>query len=139
MIDKQELLQALQDPEIVRQLHIYSDLDKGRRNQHHTLGRGVNQASPGDHNHDGKNTTKLSSVKTISVTWANGTNVATVSHGLKSTPGAVVVTLQSASTTSRWITVNNVTATTVDLQLFNTAGAVTAGPNTHTVHMIALP
>lgn len=34
-------------------LHRFSDVDSSWRAQHHTLGTGKNQASPGDHIHDG--------------------------------------------------------------------------------------
>ena len=34
-------------------IHRFSDVDSSWRAQHHTLGPGKNQASPGDHTHDG--------------------------------------------------------------------------------------
>lgn len=46
-IDRAELLQLLRDPEVSRVIHIYSDLDKGVKAQHHTLGKLINQAKPG--------------------------------------------------------------------------------------------
>ena len=59
MIDRQELIQLLQDPDVVRQAHIFSDLDKGPRAQHHSLGKQRWQASPGPHKHDGKDSTLI--------------------------------------------------------------------------------
>lgn len=41
------------------QAHHRSDVDANRKSQHHTLGVGHNQASPGDHIHDGVNGKKL--------------------------------------------------------------------------------
>lgn len=43
----------------VNDFHINSDVDKSTIAQHHTLGIQANQAAPGDHNHDGKNTRKV--------------------------------------------------------------------------------
>ena len=37
----------------VSDFHKYSDLDGNNKSQHHTLGAGANQASPGNHSHDG--------------------------------------------------------------------------------------
>lgn len=45
----------------VNDFHINSDVDKSTLAQHHTLGIQANQASPGDHNHDGRNSRKLDS------------------------------------------------------------------------------
>lgn len=39
--------------------HSNSDVDGSSVAQHHTLGISHNQASPGDHNHNGKNSRKL--------------------------------------------------------------------------------
>jgi hypothetical protein len=38
----------------VNKFHSNSDVDTSTVSQHHTLGIGHNQASPGDHKHDGK-------------------------------------------------------------------------------------
>jgi len=38
----------------VNKLHSNSDVDSSVTGQHHTLGISHNQASPGDHKHDGK-------------------------------------------------------------------------------------
>lgn len=39
--------------------HTNSDVDTSTQAQHHTLGIAHNQASPGDHKHDGKSSKKL--------------------------------------------------------------------------------
>lgn len=46
-------------PQESRRAHARSDADLGPRSLHHTLGTGHNQASPGDHYHDGLNSKKL--------------------------------------------------------------------------------
>jgi hypothetical protein len=46
-------------PEEVNKLHANSDLDASTVAQHHTTGFGHNQASPGDHRHDGKTSKKI--------------------------------------------------------------------------------
>lgn len=43
----------------VNDFHINSDVDKSTLSQHHTLGIQPNQASPGDHNHDGRNSRRV--------------------------------------------------------------------------------
>lgn len=43
----------------VNDFHANSDVDKSTLSQHHTLGVQPNQASPGDHNHDGKNSKRI--------------------------------------------------------------------------------
>ena len=43
----------------VNDFHSNSDVDKSTLAQHHTLGPQPNQASPGDHTHDGKTSKKL--------------------------------------------------------------------------------
>jgi hypothetical protein len=45
--------------EAVNKLHSNSDLDTSTNSQHHTLGIGQNQASPGSHTHNGKNSKKI--------------------------------------------------------------------------------
>lgn len=42
-------------PRIVNLFHSRSDKDSNQSAQHHTLGLDHNQASPGDHTHDGRN------------------------------------------------------------------------------------
>jgi hypothetical protein len=46
--------------------HTNSDLDASSVAQHHTLGTQHNQASPGDHKHDGKNSKLLGKGKDLS-------------------------------------------------------------------------
>jgi hypothetical protein len=46
-------------PEESRKAHQRSDADLGPRSLHHTLGIKRNQASPGDHNHDGTTSKKI--------------------------------------------------------------------------------
>jgi hypothetical protein len=43
----------------VKDFHLNSDVDQNAISQHHTLGPLANQASPGDHVHDGKTSAKL--------------------------------------------------------------------------------
>lgn len=47
------------EPKEVNKLHARSDLDSSTESQHHTLGPKANQASPGDHLHDGRASKKL--------------------------------------------------------------------------------
>ena len=46
-------------PDKVNNLHRYSDNDTSPVAQHHTLGLDQNQASPGNHTHDGRNSQTL--------------------------------------------------------------------------------
>lgn len=50
----------------VNDFHANSDVDKSTLSQHHTLGIQPNQASPGDHNHDGRNSRRISSTNIAS-------------------------------------------------------------------------
>jgi hypothetical protein len=43
----------------VKELHLNSDVDENPLATHHTLGARPNQASPGDHVHDGKTSKKI--------------------------------------------------------------------------------
>jgi hypothetical protein len=43
----------------VNDFHSNSDVDKSTLSQHHTLGIQPNQASPGDHTHDGRNSRRI--------------------------------------------------------------------------------
>lgn len=43
----------------VKEYHLNSDVDESPIAHHHTLGVDPNQASPGDHNHNGKNSKRL--------------------------------------------------------------------------------
>jgi hypothetical protein len=55
----------------VNDFHANSDVDKSTISQHHTLGIQPNQASPGDHNHDGRNSRRIkgSSIETTTVNF----------------------------------------------------------------------
>jgi hypothetical protein len=61
----------------VNEFHANSDVDKSTISQHHTLGIQPNQASPGDHNHDGRNSRRIKAssieVKSIPFTVVGGT------------------------------------------------------------------
>jgi hypothetical protein len=61
----------------VNEFHANSDVDKSTISQHHTLGIQPNQASPGDHNHDGRNSRRIkgTAVETVTVNFipAGGT------------------------------------------------------------------
>lgn len=48
-------------PVEVNRIHFKSDVDSGFRAQHHTLGTGHDQSSPGDHSHDGFNSRPITS------------------------------------------------------------------------------
>ncbi len=45
--------------EEVNRFHLNSDKDSSATALHHTLGTGPSQASPGNHNHDGKNSKRI--------------------------------------------------------------------------------
>ena len=47
------------DPQTVAKFHEKADTDAGADSLHHTLGPRNGQSSPGDHNHNGKNSRKL--------------------------------------------------------------------------------
>jgi hypothetical protein len=48
--------------------HRKSDLDSSQAAQHHTLGISYNQASPGDHQHDGKTSRKIDAADIANLT-----------------------------------------------------------------------
>lgn len=50
---------ASPDKRVVDDFHLHSDVDETRSSQHHTLGFGANQASPGSHKHDGNDSYQL--------------------------------------------------------------------------------
>lgn len=58
----------------VNALHINSDVDKSTLSQHHTLGVLPNQASPGDHIHDGKTSRRIKAgdLETVRVDFIPG-------------------------------------------------------------------
>lgn len=57
-------------PADVRKLHARADVDLGPRSLHHTLGTSRNQASPGDHTHDGVTSKQIIKDGKVSVTFA---------------------------------------------------------------------
>jgi len=52
--------------EVVNDFHENSDVDSRAEAQHHTLGPNPNQASPGNHTHDGGDSELLLTTETIS-------------------------------------------------------------------------
>lgn len=58
-MNRQELIELLKDPDLIRILHSVSDVDRGPKVQHHTLGKEPNQAAPGNHRHDGTTSTVI--------------------------------------------------------------------------------
>lgn len=50
-------------PHSTDRLHARSDVDSNSKAQHHTLGNGANQSSPGDHIHDGISSKKIGPVQ----------------------------------------------------------------------------
>lgn len=63
-------------PGQVNAFHTRSDVDSGPLAQHHSLGYNHNQASPGDHTHDGTSSRKIGYKLGLTVTGAKGGNVA---------------------------------------------------------------
>ena len=60
-------------PVEVNRLHSQSDRDRSPTAQHHTLGISRNQASPGDHIHDGKSSRLVGVGMALTVTTTAGT------------------------------------------------------------------
>lgn len=71
-------------PQVVGAFHKRSDVDSKTVAQHHTLGPGHNQASPGDHKHDGTSSKKL--MDGITIGGAKGGNTALADLLLKLAP-----------------------------------------------------
>lgn len=63
-------------PRDVNFFHTRADTDTSSSSVHHTLGIGHNQASPGDHVHDGKSSRKVGVGLSLTVTGAKAGNVA---------------------------------------------------------------
>lgn len=61
---------------LVNKFHSRSDVDRSARAQHHTLGFRPNQASPGNHIHDGTTARKLGTGLGLVLTGSKGGNVA---------------------------------------------------------------
>lgn len=97
----------------VNHFHTNSDTDTGIKSQHHTLGKRRFQASPGDHIHDGNNSSTLSDylpvtaiqagAKAVSFTTQTSfTTTVTFDAEFDSTP-IVVASIGSANAeTTRW-------------------------------------
>lgn len=60
-----EVIRSLTTPDILRELHTVSDSDRGRQSQHHTLGKQLNQASPGPHTHDGTDSQMFTNLRIL--------------------------------------------------------------------------
>lgn len=60
-------------PADVNKFHKNSDADTSPLAQHHTLGPGANQSSPGDHIHDGKRSKLIGQGMGLTVTLSSGT------------------------------------------------------------------
>lgn len=63
----------------VNELHTKADVDASTSSFHHTLGIGHNQASPGDHSHDGNTSRLIGSGRKITITGAKAGNAALTS------------------------------------------------------------
>lgn len=66
-------------PTEVNQFHTRSDVDSSKQAQHHTLGIGNNQASSGDHTHDGTTSRPIGYKLGLIVTGSKGGNAALTS------------------------------------------------------------
>lgn len=71
-IRKEAIVKDSPTPKEVAALHARSDLDSSQQAQHHTLGIKHDQASPGDHRHDGKSSRKLLEGQTLTGTKSGG-------------------------------------------------------------------
>jgi hypothetical protein len=76
---KKEVGKATPEPRLVNSFHFRSDVDSGVAAQHHTLGISRNQASPGDHVHDGSASRKLGSGQGLAISGSKGGNAALAS------------------------------------------------------------
>lgn len=62
--------------QVVNRFHTKADTDSGAGAVHHTLGIKHDQASPGDHLHDGKSSRRIMEGKGVVLTGSKGGNVA---------------------------------------------------------------
>lgn len=76
---KNPKLNPAPDPRTVNGFHSRSDLDSGQSAQHHTLGIGHNQASAGDHVHDGSSSRRVGQGLNLSISGSKGGNAAVAS------------------------------------------------------------
>ena len=72
-----EAINTAETAEAVKRFHSKSDVDSSSQAHHHTLGIKHDQASPGDHMHDGTVSKKILTGTTL--TGSRGGNVALVS------------------------------------------------------------
>src|SRR3546814_7977535 len=56
--------------------HTHDDVDGSQKAHHHTLGPAHNQASPGDHSHDGGSSPKIFPLDNFTITGSRGGNAA---------------------------------------------------------------
>jgi hypothetical protein len=63
-------------PTEVNSFHQRSDVDSRPNAQHHTLGISANQATPGDHVHDGRTSRKLGHKQGLTISGSKGGNAA---------------------------------------------------------------
>lgn len=61
----------------VKEFHTNADTDGSSKSIHHTLGSGINQASPGNHTHDGGSSKLL--LDGVTITGAKAGNAALAS------------------------------------------------------------
>lgn len=62
------------EPREVKRFHTNADTDSSQQAQHHTLGIKHDQASPGDHDHNGVNSRRI--METMALSGSKGGNVA---------------------------------------------------------------
>lgn len=68
------------DSKTVEKFHTNSDVDSSQKSQHHTIGPSRNQASPGDHTHDGGTSNKsIKPLLGVTLTGSKGGNAALAS------------------------------------------------------------
>jgi len=71
------------DAQLVNKFHEKSDLDSSQEAQHHSLGPKHDQASPGDHTHNGKNSRKILAGTAITGSRASGAALVSVIDALE--------------------------------------------------------
>lgn len=76
---KQEKGNEAPPPGQVNTFHSRSDVDSSTGSQHHTIGIGHNQASAGDHNHDGLSSRLIGKGLGMTVSGSRGGNAALAS------------------------------------------------------------
>lgn len=76
---KNPKLNPAPDPRTVNGFHSRSDVDSAQSAQHHTIGIGHNQASAGDHVHDGASSRKIGQGLNLAISGSKGGNAALAS------------------------------------------------------------